>query len=115
MTLFPGHTVLCLPPHLIRVQTVDSCKASNLRLVGLPRDLVFSTLPCKISTNGPRVSPLGDHMTRKDDKGDQPSGGETTYIDKYWSDTIWQRKAQYRVIWRRHAEAFAQPLDTMAA
>ena len=26
----------------------------------------------------PRVSPLGDHMTRKDDKGDQPSGGETT-------------------------------------
>ena len=22
--------------------------------------------------------PLGDHMTRKDDKGDQPSGGETT-------------------------------------
>ena len=28
--------------------------------------------------DGPRVSPLGDHMTRKDDKGDQPSGGETT-------------------------------------
>ena len=23
-------------------------------------------------------SPHGDHMTRKDDKGDQPSGGETT-------------------------------------
>ena len=30
------------------------------------------------TTDGPRVSPLGDHMTRKDDKGDQPSGGETT-------------------------------------
>ena len=29
-------------------------------------------------TDGPRASPLGDHMTRKDDKGDQPSGGETT-------------------------------------
>ena len=28
--------------------------------------------------DGPRVSPLGDRMTRKDDKGDQPSGGETT-------------------------------------
>ena len=28
-------------------------------------------------------------------------------LDKYWSDTIWQRTAQYRVIWRRHAEAFA--------
>ena len=26
----------------------------------------------------PRVSPLGDHMTRKGDKGGQPKGGETT-------------------------------------
>ena len=33
-------------------------------------------------------------------------------LDKYWSDTIWQRVAQDRVIWRRHAEAFAQPRDT---
>ena len=32
------------------------------------------------TTDGLRVSPLGDHMTRKDDKGDQPSGGETTWI-----------------------------------
>ena len=30
-------------------------------------------------------------------------------LDKYWSDTIWQRTAQDRVIWRRHAEVFAQP------
>ena len=36
-------------------------------------------------------------------------------MDKYWSDTIWQRTAQDRVIWRRHAEAFAQPRDTTAA
>ena len=36
-------------------------------------------------------------------------------LDKYWSDTIWQRKAQDREIWRRHAEAFAQPRDTTAA
>ena len=35
-------------------------------------------------------------------------------IDIYWSDTIWQRKAQDRVIWRRHAEVFAQPRDTTA-
>ena len=27
-------------------------------------------------------------------------------LDKYWSDTIWQRTAQDRVIWRRHAEAW---------
>ena len=36
-------------------------------------------------------------------------------LDKYWSETIWQRTAQDRVIWRRHAEAFAQPRDTTAA
>ena len=36
-------------------------------------------------------------------------------LDKYWSDTIWQRTAQDRVIWRRHAEVFAQPRDTTAA
>ena len=36
-------------------------------------------------------------------------------LDKYWSDTIWRRTAQDRVIWRRQAEAFAQPRDTTAA
>ena len=36
-------------------------------------------------------------------------------LDKYWSDTIWQRTEQDRVIWRRHADAFAQPRDTTAA
>ena len=35
--------------------------------------------------------------------------------DKYWSDTVWQRTAQDSVIWRRHAEAFAQPRDKTAA
>ena len=29
----------------------------------------------------PRASPLGDHMTREDDKGDQPSSGETTWTN----------------------------------
>ena len=48
---------------------------------------------------------IGDHMIRKDDKGNQPRG---------W-DTIWQRTAQDRLTWRRHAEAFAQPRDTTAA
>ena len=27
--------------------------------------------------DGPRVSPLGYHKIREDDKGDQPSGGNT--------------------------------------
>ena len=44
-------------------------------------------------------------MTRKVDKGDQPSGGEMT-----WTNTEATRsgKGQDKVIWRRHAEAFAQ-------
>ena len=35
------------------------------------------------TTDGHRASPLGDHkiMTRKDVKGDQPSGGETTWTN----------------------------------
>ena len=33
------------------------------------------------TTDGPRVSPLGDHMTRKDDMRDQSSGGETTWTN----------------------------------
>ena len=59
---------------------------------------------------------IGGHTTRKDDKEEQPSGGETTW-DKYWSNTIWhwQRTAQDRLTWCRHAEAFAQPRDTTAA
>ena len=31
--------------------------------------------PQRRPKDGPRGSPLGDHMTRKDDKGDQPIGG----------------------------------------
>ena len=31
--------------------------------------------------DGSRASPLGDHMPRKHDKGDQPSGGETTWTN----------------------------------
>ena len=37
------------------------------------------------TTNGPHVSPLRDHKTRKYDKGDQPSDGETTWqiLERY--------------------------------
>ena len=38
----------------------------------------FEAVDLKI-TDEPRVSPLGDHMTRKYDNGDQPSGGETPW------------------------------------
>ena len=33
------------------------------------------------TTGGPQVSPLGDHMARKDDKEDQPSREETTWTN----------------------------------
>ena len=36
-------------------------------------------------------------------------------LDKYWRDMIWQKTAQDRLTWRRHAEAFAQQRDTTAA
>ena len=45
----------------------------------------------------------------------RPAKRRRDHLDKYWSDTIWQRTAQDRVTWRRHAEAFAQPRDTTAA
>ena len=66
-----------------------------------------------------RASPLGDHMTwrpyDKKRRQGRPAKRWRDDLDKYWSDTIWQRTAQDRVIWRRHAEAFAQPRDTTAA
>ena len=56
--------------------------------------------PASKTTDGPRESPLGDHMTRKDDKGDRFTGRPAKRwrddLDKYWNDTIWQRKAQVR-------------------
>ena len=36
-------------------------------------------------------------------------------LDDYWKGTIWQRIAQDMQMWKQHAEAFAQPRDTMAA
>ena len=66
------------------------------------------------TTDGPRASLLGDHMYKKRRHG-RPAKRWRDDLDKYWSDTIWQRTAQDRVIWRRHAEALAQPRDTTAA
>ena len=55
--------------------------------------------------------PFGDNATRKVDNGDQPSSGEI-YLDKYWSDKIWQRTVQDRLTWRWHVEAFSQMMMT---
>ena len=49
----------------------------------------------------------------------RPSGRPARHwideLDDYWKDTIWQRIAQDRQMWKLHAEAFAQPRDTVAA
>ena len=36
-------------------------------------------------------------------------------IDYYWKDTIWQRIARDRQLWKQHAETFAPPRDSTAA
>ena len=55
------------------------------------------------TTNAHRVSPRWDHTTR------ETSQAVERQPWKYWSDTIWQRTVQYRLTWRRHDEAFAEP------
>ena len=66
-----------------------------------------------MTIDGPRMSPLGDHTTRKYDKGYKTRGRETTWANIGGQDTIWQRTAQDSLTWRRHAEALAQPRDTI--
>ena len=60
-------------------------------------------------TDGPRVH----HLETIDDKGDQPSGGETTWTNTGATRSGSQRTAYDWLTWRRHAEAFAKPWDTM--
>ena len=69
------------------------------------------------TTDGPSVSPHGGHTstTRKGNKRDWSAMRWRDDLDKYWSDTIWQRTAQDRLTWRRHAEAFTQTRETTAA
>ena len=70
-------------------------------------------------TDGPRVSPFGDHIYDKKRRQGRPAKrwrpGWRDNLYKYWSNTIWQRIAQDRLTLRQHAEAFAQPRDTTAA
>ena len=45
------------------------------------RKMKWSWATVSKTTDGPHVTPLEDHKTRKGDKGDQPSGGETTWAN----------------------------------
>ena len=56
----------------------------------------------------------GDRMTRKDDQMRSVKRWRDD-LDKYWSDTIWQRTTQDRLTCWRHTDAFVQPQDTTAA
>ena len=54
------------------------------------------------------------HLERKKPR-ERPARRRRDELDEYWKDTIWLRVAQDRQMWKQHAEAFAQPRDTMAA
>ena len=51
------------------------------------------------TTDGPCVSPSGDHTTRKYNYGDQPNDGETT-----WTNTVGTRSGRGQ----RHAEGIGR-------
>ena len=52
------------------------------------------------------------HMERKRPRG-RPARRCRDELDDYMNGTIWQRTAQDMQMWKQHAEAFAQPRDTM--
>ena len=60
----------------------------------------------------PHVSPLGGRTTRKDEKVDLSSDGETTWTNTRGTGSG-NGAGQYRITWRRHAQAFAQTWDTI--
>ena len=70
-------------------------------------DIIYTVRKMKWSWAG--------HINRLKRRQGRPAKRWRDDLDKYWSDTIWQRTAQDRIIWRRHAEAFAQPRDTTDA
>ena len=63
------------------------------------------TISTSKMTDGPCMSPLGVHTASKYDKGDQSSGGETT-----WTNTGATRSGRglnkIAITWRWHTEAF---------
>ena len=59
------------------------------------------------------VSPPGNPTMGKDLQENRQKGGDD--LADYWKGTFGQRIAQDRHMWKQHAEAFAQPRDTMDA
>ena len=64
-------------------------------------------------TDGHCVSPPGN-ATKGNDLEEGPARRRRGELDDNWKSTIWQRITQDRQMWKQHAEAFAQPRDTMA-
>ena len=65
-------------------------------------------------TDGHCVSPPGNPTKGKYLQEGRQDGGDDE-LDNYWKGIIWQRILQDRQMWKQHAEAFAQPRDTVAA
>ena len=59
-----------------------------------------------------RTSHVTTWGPRKKRRHGKPAKRRRDDLDKYWIDRIWQRTAQYRLNWRRHAETFDKPRDT---
>ena len=81
-------------------------------------DIIYTVRKMKWSWAGhhqpPHRQPMDNLETDKKRRQGRPAKRWRDDLDKYWS-TRYERTAQDRVIWRRHAEAFAQPRDTTAA
>ena len=58
------------------------------------------------TTDGPLQSPFMLETIRQENTTRETSQLWRDDLNKYLRDTIWQRTAQYRLTWRRHAEAF---------
>ena len=74
----------------------------------------MSTSTTSKMTDGPLCVTTWRPYNKKRRQG-RPAKRWRDDLDKYWSDMIWQRTAQDKLTWRRHAEAFAQTRDTTAA
>ena len=57
------------------------------------------------------IPPQADHTTRNMTMETGPAKRWGDELDKFWSDTIWQRTAQDWLTWIGHAEAFAQSTE----
>ena len=77
--IFTSKLAICL-----KRQVYDSCVLPAMTYGAETRTLTKQTqnkLAAEQTTDGSRVSPLGDYTTRKEDTGELPRGGETPWTN----------------------------------